>query len=151
MCVMQRPNNTWKIHFHKEFPQITALQPFLKLDDPLLTRHVTLESGAAPSPPTATRWRWTYCVSPPTSGSSASDLSYEQTVNAQLRHPVLPHFHRCHCYNTGEISIPLSNCLHPLRWLTLAPPHYTQTFHEAESPWCRCCFKVEGKKPFADF
>lgn len=30
------------IQFHIEFPQITALQPFLMLADPPLTRHVTI-------------------------------------------------------------------------------------------------------------
>lgn len=152
-----------KIQFHIEFPQITALQPFLMLVDPPLTRHVTVALQSCTvftnnngKRPTLLLSALTVVFGKSARVNFASDLSEEQSMlnyNSQSCVFSFCSSHIIHIrFRSKPFPIGASDSLiisKSSRWLTPVPPLNTQTFRSAESPWRRCCFRVEGKNVLA--
>lgn len=150
MCVLQRPDNMKKFQFHKEFPQITALQPFLMLVGPPLTCHVT----AARQCCTAERQTFLCTALTAVFGNSAlgncvrsqnwqSKWNYE-TRSCLLFFLLFSHFDPNLFLVQDSLIVSESTC-----WLTFVPSLNTQAFHSAASPQRRYCFRVEGKNILA--
>lgn len=152
-----------KIQFHIEFPHITALQPFLMLADPPLTRHVTTARQSCTvftnnngKRPTLLLSALTAVFGKSARVSFASDLSEEQSMLNHNSQSCLFSFCSSHIiqirFRSKPFSIGASDSLiisKSSRWLTPVPPLNTQTIRSAESPWRRRCFRVEGKNVLA--